>query len=256
MLLGHYEILLDGKKDEHCRIQSDVNIRDGLSRIEILRDGAVNIYAESEEKLERLKRIAEISLKLASDWVGFGFSRGDLINLETNERVPPRVYGDITVHSVKIDHGIFENVANSLLGANPESLLFLIRSMVLTPQYNEFSVLSALTALELELSEVVPNESLSVAEKLAVLEYLGVLPTSSMEKLKKLNTLRNKLAHGKWKGDELANAISAVLGGPPSQWVRGPGVMSREATYKLVEEVTAAIALLSAPKVKRPSITC
>lgn len=80
------------------------------------------------------------------------------------------------------------------------------------------------------------------------------MPTPSMEKLKKLNALRNKLAHGKWKGDELANAIGAVLGEGQDQWIRDPRCMSREATYRLVEEVTAALALLSTPKVKKASM--
>ena len=236
---------------KYSGLESDIVIQDNSSRIEIFKDGLVRIYAGNQEELSRLFDVALISVCHAGGLAGYSLAMDRVTDLDTNE--PPRMnyYGQGIGLSDRIDEAELRRTANTLLRTNRESLPFLVRSIQKLPTADEFSILSALTALELQLNRAVPDPNLQSFAKLEVLQYLSthyeVLTQPEMQRLKKLNTLRNKLAHGTWIGDELGKAISNVLGGEPKDWLLGPGhTMSIDAARKLLEEVIDAIASLSA----------
>jgi len=254
MLLGECAILLNLERErmrKYSGLESDIVIQDNSSRIEIFKDGLVRIYAGNQEELSRLFDVALISVCHAGGLAGYSLAMDRVTDLDTNE--PPRMnyYGQGIGLSDRIDEAELRRTANTLLRTNRESLPFLVRSIQKLPTADEFSILSALTALELQLNRAVPDPNLQSFAKLEVLQYLSthyeVLTQPEMQRLKKLNTLRNKLAHGTWIGDELGKAISNVLGGEPKDWLLGPGhTMSIDAARKLLEEVIDAIASLSA----------
>jgi len=248
MFLGLYKILHDDKKDEKLRIDSPIIIQDDKSKVEISKDGKVKIYAENEEKIYTLWRIAQTAIRHASSWMNFNLSKVEIENLETGEKVSPRIYGDLTIGSFRIDHTKCASTIKTLLYTDSEPLQFLTLATDLLARYTEPSSLSALTALELKLNEIIPDDRLQVRQKLAVLRYLNALPPESMVKLERLFTLRNKLAHGNWKGNKIKKALLDLLGGDTSDWFIGPGRLNQDAASRVLEEVISAIGFLSACK--------
>jgi len=245
MLLARYAILIDGKRDPRLKIRSEIKIQDQTSRIEVHRDGIVEIYAENKEKLEKLKAIALISSRYASDWMPFRLSCEEVTDLETGRQVSlGGVVMDGTVSVLSIRQDTFQKAADSLLRVEYPSLLFLIRSTEGLQPHNEISILLALVALELKLNEVVPIEAFTVRQKLAVLKWLRG-PSHKRNDLKKLFSLRNCLAHGHWKGKKLTNRTIALLGGGPKDWFLRSGYINASATHEILEKVIFSLEQLS-----------
>lgn len=251
MLQGYYDILVDGKKDRRLKIRSEITIQDGTSKIEISKDGVVKIYAENQTKLQTFQLVALIAMRSASEWTPFHLSIGQVRDLETGKTVPPELHGELSMSVLAIHDREFVNTAKSLLGLDFEPLQFLMRSTDLLSQYSELSALTALTALELKLNEIVPDKTLwSPRAKLTVLRFVEVLPTEWNERLRKLFTLRNKLAHGNWKSEEIANALSKLLGGNTSDWLTPSHRMNKLASRRVIVEVINALAFLSSVQTK------
>jgi len=124
MLLGSYEILLNGRRDEHCRIQSDVVIEDRLSRIEMLHDGRVKIYAENREKLRKLELVVQVFIRQASDWSGFSLPLLDLRDLQTNEKIFYLEQSGRPIH-YNLFQAKLEQTAKGLVRVDSETILLL-----------------------------------------------------------------------------------------------------------------------------------
>jgi len=249
VLVGRYEVFPEDEKDPRPQISSNFVFLDGSSKISISQDGKVEIFAENEEKLSELNLITEISLRRASKWNKFYLRKIDEIDLQTGQKVQPKFYMTTWSYSFTIEKDEFENTVRELRTASLESLLFLMRSTDLLGKYSELSAISALLALELELSKVVPeidNKFQEISAKLAVLEYLQVLSEEQLKKLGNLNRLRNALAHGDWQGEKIRNILNDLLKGDPSAWATPFGRMNHEASARVVEETIRSLELLSA----------
>ena len=243
MFQGRYEILLDGKRDDRLKIPSEIVIEDAPSRVVISRDGSVEILTDSEARLRALELIARIAIRHATGWNDFELRRASAKDLGTGKDVQMGFYGDIWVSSHTIDAARCEDAVNCLFRASFGSLVFLSNSVQISAR-PEVAALVALTALEIELGEIVRDEDLQVVQKIAVLEYLKALPAEQIAKLRKLNTLRNKLAHGEWIGVKFETALGNALGGSPGQWVTH-GHMKESARHQVTEEVMKALSVLS-----------
>jgi len=245
LFLGHYQIVLKGKKDERLRIRSDIVIRDRQSKISVSKDGEVEISAENEEKLDTLKLIAQIACRRACAWRPFELRPLDKIDLRTGRFVSVlELFGEVREKSFTINKIEFKNTVERLRSTSSESLLFLTRSTDLLGEYSELSALLAFLALELELGKVVPD--LNFDNALAVLKYIRALPKEFLEKLRTMHRLRNALAHGDWRGKKIGERLNDLLGGGPFAWtLRDSGRMSHEASREIVKEVSRALALLS-----------
>lgn len=249
MFRGIYDILLDEKKDQRLQIRSDIVVEDGSSKLVISRDGRVEVQADTVDDLHMLRSIAQIAVRQASYWMPFTLSTGTETDLATGQAVQMGIYGDITFSSHAIDSTRCVNTVKSLLRVSRKSLSFLSDSTDLLGRYAEVSALTALTALELQLNEIVTDERLQVAQKIAVLEYLerkGVLPATPVGRLRNLFALRNKLAHGVWKGNMLGEALFNVLGKSPTSWLHNSvGVMKDSAGREVVQSVIDMLSSLS-----------
>ena len=249
MFRGIYDILLDGKKDESLQIPSDIVIEDASSKVVISRVGKVEIHAETLSTLHALRSIVHIAIRHASYWMPFTLSTGTETDLSGGQAVPMEFYGELDISSHTIDLERCKDTIRNLLQTSFEALPFLVRSTDLLNRYAEVSALIALTALEIQLNEAVTDEDLHVAQKLAVLRYLDVLPAEQLGKLKNLFTLRNRLAHGLWSGEKMKNALGSVCGGSADHWViASVGRMKSSTSQKIIETVISTLSFLSTAK--------
>lgn len=249
VLIGRYEVFSKDEEDRRPQISSNFVFLDGPSKISISENGKVEIQAENTKRLHELKLITKIALRRASMWNPFYLEKIDEINLQTGQKVPLEFYMEVSSVSFTIDQNELQDVVNDLRSTAFESLLFLSRSSDLLSEYSEIPVLMAFLALELELSRVVPDgksdELSEISRKLAVLEYLHVLPEESGTKLRNMNRLRNALAHGDWQGKKIGDTLNDLLGGGPSVWVTSSGRMNRQAAAEVINQVICALGFLS-----------
>jgi hypothetical protein len=241
--------MIGGKKDDRVQMSAVINFQNDTSQISISKDGRIEIHAATIEELRRLRFVSEVAIRRASErasgWMSFSFSVEDEIDLETNQPVQIRPSVDVSVHSFTIDNVECENAIKSLISTSSEAILFLRRSTDLVG-FAEISALSALTALELELGLIIPDEDLQVAQKLEVIRYLGLLSGTLLGKLKNLFTLRNKLAHGVWGGEKFAAALGNALGGSRDNWViPSVGRMKQMASSEVIKQVIDSLGFLS-----------
>lgn len=248
MLQGRYEILVYGKRESRLKVRSEIVIEDAPSKVVISKNGEVEILADSVERLHELRLVTQIGIKHASYWNEFELSTGTETELGTGKYVERGIHGDITVSSLTVDETRFRNAVKSLLRTDSRPLAFLVHSAGLSGR-PEASALIALTALEIQLDELVRDEDLLVNEKIGVLKYVKALDPTELGRLRNLFKLRNKLAHGDWAGETLKNALGNALGGSPSQWVHpSTGRMKRLARQQVIEEVIKMISVLSNTK--------
>jgi len=245
MFQGRYEIILKGAKKPE--IESDIVFDDPPSKIVISKDGAVEILADSEERSYALSLVVRIAIESVTRWIGTELRPVSEKNLATGEVVARGLYGDAKVSIPRIDESECREAVRRLLKTGPRSLIFLVHATQISGA-NEVSALVALTALEIELGQIVKDETLQSLQKIAVLEYTKSLPTEEIGKLKTLNSLRNKLAHGEWSGVRFEAALGNALGGSPSQWVTH-GHMTMVARDQVTEKVIKMLSVLS--RVKR-----
>jgi len=245
MLLGSYEILLNERRDDHCRIQSDIIIEDGQSRIEILRDGHVKIYAEDREKLRKLELVVRVSIGRTTGWSGFSLRLLDSVDLQTNEKVSYLEQAGKPIH-YNLLQAKLDQTARGLVRVDSQTILLLACSTE-GPMDNEPSVLVALTALELKLNEIVPERKLNVASKIAVLEYLDLMSQEDINSLKDLFNLRNKLAHGKWTKKEIGAVVQRLLEAESNAFsdCSDSNRMALWARYRILEKIADKVVFLS-----------
>ncbi len=243
MFQGRYEIILKGAKKPE--IKCDIAFDDPPSKIVISKDGAVEILADSEERLYALSLVVRIAIESATRWIGAELRPVSEKNLATGEVVARGLYGDMKIRINRIDESECKQAVRRLLKTGSRSLIFLVHATQISGA-NEVGALVALTALEIELGEIVKDETLQSLQKIAVLEYMKSLPTEEIGKLKNLNSLCNKwrCAHG-WGGFE--TALGNALGGSPSQWVTH-GHMTWVARDQVTEEVIKMLSVLSCVK--------
>lgn len=243
MFQGRYEIIISkgAKKPE---IESDIVFDDPPSKIVISKDGAVDILADSEERLHSLSLIVWIAIESATGWIGFELRSVSEENLATGEAVARELFADAKFSTHRIDEFRCKDVVRRLLKTGSRSLIFLVHATQIVSGANEVGALVALTALEIELGEIVKDETLQSHEKIAVLEYTKSLPSEEIGKLRNLNSLRNKLAHGEWSGARFEAALGNALGGSPSQWATH-GYMTMNARDQVTEEVIKMLSVLS-----------
>ena len=248
MLLGSYEILLNGRRDDHCRIQSDIIIEDGQSRIEILHDGHVKIYAEDREKLRKLELVVRVSIGRTTGWSGFSLRLLDLVDLQTNQKVFYLEQTGRPIH-YNLFQTTLEQTAKGLVRVDSQTILLLACSTE-GPMDNEPSVLVALTALELKLNEIVPKRRLNVASKLAVLEHLDLMSQEDINSLKDLFSLRNKLAHGKWTKKDIGAVVQKLLGTESNAFpdCSDSSRMALWVRYRVLEKIADKVVFLSSLK--------
>jgi hypothetical protein len=216
--------------------------------VAISKNRDVEILADSVERLHNLRLVAQIAIRHASHWNKFVLSTGNEKDLATGKEVERRLTMDVTVSTLKVDETRCKEALKSLLRADSQSLAFLIYSAQISHR-PEVCALIALTALEIQLDELVRDEALHVNQKIAVLEYVKALAPTELGRLKNLFTLRNRLAHGDWAGETLKNALGNALGGSPNQWVNSStGRMRELASHQVMEEVIRMLSVLSSTR--------
>jgi len=246
LLLEETKILNEKQEIQRLWSESTIVIKENSSRIEIDPNGNVRLLADNESTLRKLRSVVEISMRASSRWnYSLSLQSGRITNQQTGKPVDPIPIAIISIYS-QIDGRLLENIAGHLAASDEMVLSFLRLATSLMESHVELAILTALTALELSISEVVKSDDLQTSGRIAVLAFTKALPPDDIAKLKSLWTIRNKLAHGVWTGEELGLAVSGLLGGSPKEWLEeDSGRIDTEACKKIMWQITYGIQLLS-----------
>ncbi len=163
----------------------------------------------------------------------------------------PRQSGIIVVEAHKlgteIDVETFRNTMCTLLAIDSDSLLFLIRAFELQGNMNELAILNAMFGLNLQLSRLVPQPQFrNWSGKTALLDFLKLLPSDSIKRLKTLGRLRDVLAHGDWTNPSVGDRLNDLLEGGRDRWLISRTRVSSEATRLVIEQILRAFDDLTA----------
>lgn len=255
LIEGIYEIYLEGELAKKVKITEPFEITDGSSKMEWMTTGQIRITCDTIDKLQSLQIIAQIAMRRGSvmrnraspsKWRPFTLHEVSLEEDGKPMEKGPLFVADAAAAFDEFDTTICKQTATELFDMEFESLLFLIRSTDLVEAYSELSVLSALLGLEKTLADIIPAQRKfqDRVDRIAILDYLKVMPVISMEKVRALNHLRNCLAHRSWDDLSVGQALTRLLKGDSSKWILPKGRMNKESGRRALEETIGAIVML------------
>ena len=206
-----------------------------------LSPSGIKIAADGLNELRSLQFAARIATVYASEWRGLTLKQESI--LEDGQL--PRQSGIIVVEAHKlgteIDVETFRNTMCTLLAIDSDSLLFLIRAFELQGNMNELAILNAMFGLDLQLSRLVPQPQFrNWSGKTALLDFLKLLPSDSIKRLKTLGRLRDVLAHGDWTNPSVGDRLNDLLEGGRDRWLISRTRVSSEATRLVIEQILRA----------------
>jgi hypothetical protein len=233
---GEYKLVEDSIS--HKFIIPTLVVTENSECVELTQSG-IKTKTNSPERLLSMRLAAVLSVRCASHWTALRFDY--VAEREDGKDLPRRIFGDIVMSPIRVDERKYRKTLRILLALDRASLLFLLRASEMLSKSPELAVLAALFALEVELGRIVPQR-MSIAAKVSCLEFAGLASIEALTRLRRLNNLRNQLAHGNWGYDNLGNSLAKLLGGKPEDWLKKETARIKgEGARQVLHEVVTAL---------------